>query len=66
MNWTQKWRSLLPCASLCGIVAAPLNASELDPLLSLSLEELMNVEVSLTSRVEESQFSAPAAVYVLT
>lgn len=41
-------------------------ANELNPLFSLPLEELMNVEVSLTSRSEESQFTAPSAVYVLT
>jgi len=39
---------------------------ELDELLKMDLRELTNIEVSLASRVEEKQFSAPGAVYVLT
>ena len=35
-------------------------------LADLSLEDLMEIEVSLTSRTEEKLFATPAAVYVLT
>ena len=35
-------------------------------LLGLSLEELMSIEVSLTSRKEERLFETPSAVFVLT
>ena len=35
-------------------------------LLGLSLEQLMELEVTLVSKKEEKLFNAPAAVYVLT
>jgi len=66
MQRMRKNQAYLLCFSLCGFFAPPLIANELDPLFLLPLDELMNVDVALTSRKEEKQFNAPAAVYVLT
>ena len=35
-------------------------------LTKLSIEELMNIEVTSVSKTEEPQFDAPAAIYVIT
>ena len=64
-------RALLPMLALLvalGAGAAPAAASDLlaFELASLSLEELMDVEVSLTSRKAEPLFEAAAAVAVLS
>lgn len=40
--------------------------NDFDMLLQMDLQQLMNLEVTLLTRSEESQFSTPAAVYVLT
>ena len=40
--------------------------AESDDLTELSLEELMNMEVTIGSRAEDPLSSIPAAVYVLT
>ena len=50
---------------LCCALPVRTNADVYD-LVELSLEELMNVEISLVSRKAEPLFSAPAATFVLT
>ena len=50
---------------LCSTPARAQELASLD-LIDLSLEELMNVEVSLATRSEEPFFQTPAAVFVLT
>jgi len=65
--------SRFPVVALAGlaVLAAPLcerlGAQESpDSLIELSLEQLMQLEVSSVSRRDERLFNAPAAVYVLT
>ena len=50
---------------LCCALPVRTNADVYD-LVELSLEELMDVEISLVSRKAEPLFSAPAATFVLT
>lgn len=57
------------CAALLAPVAAaaqPAHPPDTRDLTSLSLEELLNVEVTSVSRKQERWFEAPAAVYVIT
>lgn len=60
--------ALLGTASPWAVAAGDEAASpdRLGELLALDIAELMDVPVSLVSRQEESQFSAPAAAYVIT
>jgi iron complex outermembrane recepter protein len=51
--------------TICLVLASRADADEID-LTALSLEDLMDIEVGLTSRTEERLFDTPAAVYVLT
>ncbi len=46
--------------------AQPVDRQNTRDLTSLSLEELLNVEVTSVSRKQERWFEAPAAVYVIT
>src|SRR5690242_10220435 len=57
----------LASISMC-MSALPTQAEELDAnkLLSLSLEELGNVQVTSVSKKAENESEAPAAVYVIT
>lgn len=60
------WVKSSACAVLCTLLlCAQTNANALD-LVGLSLEELMNVKVSLVSRKEEPLGQAPAAVAVIS
>jgi iron complex outermembrane recepter protein len=64
----------LSLAAACGFVAAlaslPSHAQQTagfaQPLKKLSLEELMNVNVSTASRVSQPLFDSPVAAYVVT
>ena len=58
----------LAIAAALLLCSTPVRAQELAglDLTDLSLEELMNVEVSLATRSEEPLFQTPAAVFVLT
>ena len=47
-------------------VSAMAHAQETDSLIELSLEELLNVEVTSVSKKAEKRTEAPAAIYVLT
>jgi len=57
--------SVLP-AILGVFLCTPLDARELNTLLSLSLEDLMNVEVTTTSKYKESIADSPANIYVFS
>lgn len=59
------WIVAFSCATTV-VMAQDTNELDLDALLQLDLRQLMNIDVSLASRIEEKQFRAPAAVYVLT
>ncbi len=51
---------------LCGqLSAVPQGGDDVD-LLSMSIEDLMNVEVTSVSKKAEKLFDAPAAIYVVT
>lgn len=59
--------------ALCAILSGPCAASAEEPatapidrLLSLDLAELIGVKVTLASRAEESAFTAPSAMYVIS
>ncbi|MBI4515286.1 MAG: TonB-dependent receptor [Deltaproteobacteria bacterium] len=61
------------CAAVVAVVllgwalnAPAQDASRSSDLAELSLEELMNVEVTSVSKKEEPLFGAPAAIYVIT
>jgi len=56
----------LACAYLFASPAAARVGPSTETLKSLSLEELMNVDVSTASRRSERAFETPAAVYVIT
>ena len=62
--------ALAPCASMFGMFAAAAAAAQTPPpppdLSKLSLEELMQLEVTSVSRREEPLFEAAAAITVLT
>lgn len=64
------WRAstALASISMCMTTALPAQAEELDPgkLLSLSLEELGNVQVTSVSKRAENESEAPAAIYVIS
>jgi len=47
-------------------LAAQTRNLDLEELLRMDLRQLTNIDVSLASRIEEKQFKAPAAIYVLT
>ena len=59
-------RGRLALLLTCLALAAPADAAGGTDLTSLSLEDLMEIEVFITSRVEDRLFDTPAAVYVLT
>jgi iron complex outermembrane receptor protein len=61
-------KNIWVCLILIGpmISCVPDAQAEDDLLVSLSLEELMNVEVTLASRKEERLFETAAAIFVLT
>lgn len=48
------------------VIAAEEKPAEFDELMQMDLRQLMNIDISLASRIDEKQFDAPAAVYVLT
>lgn len=49
-----------------GIAARAETHTDIDDLLALDISRLVNVQVTLSSRVAENAFDAPAAVYVLS
>ena len=61
-------KNIWMCLVLIGLVffCVPNAPAEDDLLASLSLEELMDIEVTLVSRKEERLFDAAAAIFVLT
>ena len=63
----QRWRSLLGAAALAVTVAAPARAQGTTPdLKRMSLEDLLQVEVTTVSRHPEPATSVPAAVFIIT
>jgi iron complex outermembrane receptor protein len=58
--------SALAAATLAALAGAPARADAERPLEDLSLEELMDVEVSGASRFEQPETQAPASVSVVT
>ncbi|MBT4611152.1 MAG: TonB-dependent receptor [Gemmatimonadetes bacterium] len=62
-NWTA--RTLALVILVLGVRAGHAQ-EDMDLLLGLSLEELMRIDVTLASGVEESIFDAPAAMVVVT
>lgn len=58
--------TLMALAAAASAVAHAPERTGMRSLADLSLEELMQVEVTLVSRVPERRFDAPAAVFVLT
>jgi len=60
-------KNIWMCLVLIGPMMSYVQAqTEDDVLVSLSLEELMNIEVTLASRKEERLFETAAAIFVLT
>jgi len=57
------------CPLIALVLAMGVQASqdaEIDDLLSLDLNRLINIKVTLSARVAEKAFNAPAAIYVLS
>lgn len=64
-KWTGSAAGLLAGAVLmAGMAAAP--GQELEELAEMSLEELMNIEVTSVSKKPEKRWEAAAALYVIT
>ena len=63
LSWLLQGSLLLMTIS---VLAAEQKEAELNELLQMDLRQLMNIDISLASRIDERQFNAPAAVYVLT
>ena len=57
--------STLVCLALC-TVPAVVYAQRLPPILKLSLDDLMQIEVTSVSKKEEKLAEAPSAIFVLT
>jgi len=61
-----KRMTLCLMAIISFIAVTYVRAEELFDLTELSLEDLLNMEVTSVSKKAESFFNAPAAIYVLT
>ena len=65
-----RWLLAVMTAMIFGLAtnapAAAEGSADFGQLLEMDLQQLMNLEVTLLTRSEGSQFSTPAAVYVLT
>ncbi|MDX2463088.1 MAG: TonB-dependent receptor [Porticoccus sp.] len=66
MQRMRKNQVYLLCLSLCGFFAPPLVANELDPLFSLPLEDLMNIEIYAAGKTSEKIKDIPASVILIT
>jgi iron complex outermembrane recepter protein len=67
MNRTLLFSFSLACTGMLGVAAEPAEAGPLDEgLTGLSLEELLDVDVEIFSKKQESLARVPAAVTVLT
>jgi len=69
---SEPWRRRVLCVLLCAAATTSLHAGQtpratpLPDLADLSLEDLMNIEISTASKSLEKQSDAPAIVEVLT
>ncbi|RMG51670.1 MAG: hypothetical protein D6717_12650 [Gammaproteobacteria bacterium] len=59
-------RGLSAALLLIAAQQAAASGDELQQLMTMSLDQLVDVRVSLASRTEERAFAAPSAVYVIT
>ena len=48
------------------VISEEVNNENLDDLMTMDLEDLMNVTVTSVSKKEENSFKAPSAIYVIT
>lgn len=66
-NKIDSWILAIPVIlAILFLSALPARANKIDDLMSLPIEELMNVEVISVSRMPEKTFTAPAAISVIT